>query len=69
MEGRVITIDPAAPEFPTFKQWLNAGIVAPVRQGSAADPSSAPERTVAPEQSSRGRGQAKRSSASRQGRA
>lgn len=67
MEGRVITIDPAAPDFPVFKQWLNAGVVEAVRAGSSSNPSNAPERAVAPAQSSRARGQARPSSASRRG--
>lgn len=69
-EGRVITIDPAAPEFPTFQKWLQSGVAEAVRAGSSsADPSSAPERAVAPAQGSRGRGQGRQPSASRPARA
>lgn len=66
MEGRVITIDPAAPDFKTFQQWLKAGVIAPVREGEEGTrPSMAPERAVAvPVPKSRGRGQGRRSSAS-----
>lgn len=70
MEGRVITIDPAAPDFPMFQQWLNVGVIAAVREGGdLADPSPALERAVAPAHGSRGRGRARRPSVSRAGRA
>jgi len=69
MEGRVITIDPAAPDFETFKRWLKAGLIAPVREGEeGTHPSMAPERTVAvPAPKSRGSGRTQRSSASEAG--
>jgi len=64
MEGRVITIDPAGPDFPTFTRWLKAGLIAPVREGEdGTPPSMAPERAVAvPAPKSRGRGRGQRSS-------
>lgn len=69
IEGRVINIDPAAPDFPMFQQWLKAGVIVAVREGDIGDPSGALETAVAPAQSSRGRGQGKPRSASRRGRA
>ena len=65
MEGRVITIDPAAPDFQTFTQWLKAGILAPVREGEdvVVRPSTALERAVAIPSRSRASGRGRRSSA------
>lgn len=67
VEGRVITIDPAAPDFKTFQQWLKAGVIVAVREGEdGTRPSMAPERTVAvpAPRKSRGGGHGPRSSAS-----
>lgn len=63
VEGRVIEIDPASKDFADFQKWIDAGICVPVR--ATDDPTKAPERAVAPAQSSRATGQAKRPSASR----
>jgi len=69
MEGRVITIDPAAPDYPIFERWLKAGLIAPVRDGDGTVPSRAPERAIAQPapRSSRGPGRGARSSASEAG--
>jgi len=66
MEGRVITIDPAAPDYPIFERWLKAGIIAPVRDGDESDPLTAPERAIAQPgpRKSRGSGRGRPSSAS-----
>lgn len=68
MEGRVITIDPAAPDYPIFERWLKAGLIEPVR-GDAGRPSMAPERAIAQPapRPSRGSGRGARSSASAAG--
>lgn len=68
MEGRVITIDPAAPDYHIFERWLNAGILEAVRDDDPgiAGPRTAPERAVAQPapRVSRGAGRTKPSSAS-----
>lgn len=71
MEGRVITIDPAAPDYPIFERWLKDGLIAPVREGDGAVPSMAPERAIAQPapRRSRGSGRVAPSSASAAGQA
>jgi hypothetical protein len=69
MEGRVITIDPAAPDYPIFERWLKDGLIEAVRTGHDGRPSMAPERAIAQPapRTSRGSGRGARSSASAAG--
>lgn len=51
MEGRIISIDPTAAEYPTFENLLNAGVAVVVKDAvERAIPPGASEAAVAPTQ-------------------